>query len=332
MMNENRDNRLLCVVWMQMIGCFLVILGHSYPFVTVVPEWAKGLKLFIYSFHMPLFVWCSGYLMAITNQSDKYGFLKYAARRAKRILVPYFVFSLVGLVPKVLFSSLLNDNLSFDFGGIVQAFFVPRDNIWGHFWFLPMIYFLGLIGYGITKLQKSVRFVDIIFLIVAIGAFFAPKLTGWFSVNDIVHYAVYFILGIVCGLRIKELTVHYTFSIPLILISVALFAVWGSRNYIKLIVAVLMTVAVWLLCEKIGRRYQPNRQAIYTQTYTIFIFSWPCQLVVEILLERVLGMPFFVVFPSMLLVGILGPVLLIYIINAFEKKTKTKLISTLIGR
>lgn len=42
------------ITWMQMIGCLLVIIGHSYPFVMSVPAWALELQVFIYDFHMPL--------------------------------------------------------------------------------------------------------------------------------------------------------------------------------------------------------------------------------------------------------------------------------------
>lgn len=90
-------------------------------------------KLFVYSFHMPVFVFCSGVLLVLSDADRKYTFPAYLKRRALRLLLPYFVFSLIGIVPKVLLSSVLNDSLRFEFLQIVRAFLVPRESIWGHF-------------------------------------------------------------------------------------------------------------------------------------------------------------------------------------------------------
>ncbi len=153
--DTGKNTHLGFITWMQMIGCFLVILGHSYPFVTEVPSWARSLQVFIYDFHMPLFVWCSGYLLVAARQAEKYAFGEYAKHRAVHILLPYLAFSLIGIVPKVLLSGFLNDSLSFDYIAIIRAFLVPRESIWGHFWFLPMIFFLGLIGYGLEYFAQK---------------------------------------------------------------------------------------------------------------------------------------------------------------------------------
>lgn len=147
----NRE-RFAFVALVQLVGCLLVIFGHSYPFVTDVPKQIIDVRTFIYCFHMPLFVWCSGYLLVKTGQSERYGFSQYALRRAKKLLIPYIAFSLVGLVPKIAFSGLLNDKLDLDFLGISRAFLVPRENVWGHFWFLPMIFFMGIAGHAIDKI------------------------------------------------------------------------------------------------------------------------------------------------------------------------------------
>lgn len=115
----------------QIIGCCLVILGHSFPFVTPYPcGLTEGCK-FLYAFHMPLFVWCSGFLFAHTMQTEGKTFAQYASKRAVKLLVPYFLISLIGLVPKILASSVLNDTLNMDAMAIVRAFLVPREGVWG---------------------------------------------------------------------------------------------------------------------------------------------------------------------------------------------------------
>lgn len=57
------------ILLIQIVATYLVILGHSYPFVTPLPEWLIQTQIFIYCFHMPLFVWISGYLLIYTRQT-----------------------------------------------------------------------------------------------------------------------------------------------------------------------------------------------------------------------------------------------------------------------
>ncbi len=326
-MKTREERNIGFITWMQVIGCFLVILGHSYPFVVAVPVWANRFKEFIYAFHMPLFVWCSGYLLVATKQTQRYGFLTYMARRAKHILIPYFAFSLLGILPKVLLSSALNDSLSLDAMSIVRAFLVPRDSIWGHFWFLPMIFFLGLLGYGVEK--GSLRWYSYGVAIVAgVAGVFAPEITDWFGLNDVLHFLLYMVLGMACA-KVKTFPLKSWGSV-LLAAGSALFLLTDNDAVIQLLVALCMVAGLWSLTESFCVTIP--RKAVWAQTYPIFVLSWPCQLVVEVILERILVQPFAIVFPCMLIAGITGPIVILLCVDWFEKKTKTRFISTMIGR
>jgi fucose 4-O-acetylase-like acetyltransferase len=187
----------------QLVGCLLVIWGHSYPFVADLPVVIEQGKSFIYQFHMPLFIFCSGYLLVYTKQIDRKSFSEYVGQRAKRLLIPYFVLSLIGVIPKFLFSSVLNDSLSLDAISLTRAFFVPRENIWGHFWFLPMIFFMGVIAFLIEKYilrsaNKSVGW-GIITLVLMICSIIYKPANGleWFGINDIIIYGWSYSLGVI---------------------------------------------------------------------------------------------------------------------------------------
>ena len=66
------------------IGIFLVIWGHL-----IADGFVDNL---IYSFHMPLFLFLSGYMLRIKNPALSDAFVK---KLMKQLLVPYFVFSAV---------------------------------------------------------------------------------------------------------------------------------------------------------------------------------------------------------------------------------------------
>ncbi|MFM7265247.1 MAG: acyltransferase family protein, partial [Cyanobium sp.] len=74
------------------LGVLLVVLGHMN-----IPARASQL---IYSFHVPLFFIASGYAMALSRQT---GFRTFLQRRWRSLILPYLLFSLLGLAALLLF-------------------------------------------------------------------------------------------------------------------------------------------------------------------------------------------------------------------------------------
>ena len=69
------------------IGIVFVVFGH----VTHI-GW---LRTYIWGFHMPLFFFVSGVLF----ERERYGnFISFVKRRFKSLVIPYFLFSLIGLI------------------------------------------------------------------------------------------------------------------------------------------------------------------------------------------------------------------------------------------
>ena len=87
----------------------MVCIGHSFTAV----ESYYGHK-WIYSFHMPLFMFISGYLLNYATMHKQQeisdisllGKQGYIVKRAIRLLVPYFIISSITYIPKVLLSAL----------------------------------------------------------------------------------------------------------------------------------------------------------------------------------------------------------------------------------
>lgn len=83
----------------------MVCIGHSFTAV----ESYYGHK-WIYSFHMPLFMFISGYLLNYATMHKQQeisdisllGKQGYIVKRAIRLLVPYFIISSITYIPKVL--------------------------------------------------------------------------------------------------------------------------------------------------------------------------------------------------------------------------------------
>ena len=100
----------------------------------------------------------------------------------------------------------------------------------------------------------------------------------------------------------------------------------------NIIAALIMIISILLLCVALEDRIQIKRKSLIAQTYQIFILSWPCQLIVEIVLERILHLQWWIILPVVFFVGVIGPLLLIKVIDSFERKTNTHILSIIIGK
>lgn len=128
----------------KVIACGLVVLGHfSQSMIKsgfmnggVLYEW---FQLTIYSFHVPLFFICSGYLYQKYSHVNSVGAWWFNVRRkAISLGVPYLVFTLLTLVMKAFAGNLAN---SAEIGPLQTLLFHPT----APYWFLYTLFFIFLI-------------------------------------------------------------------------------------------------------------------------------------------------------------------------------------------
>lgn len=149
--NENmkqykKDNTLMSMlsIW----GILLVVLGHSgmaephiLPHVTILKSW-------IYSFHMPLFFFISGYLFSYTNPDTlKIKAGKFMKKKFDRLLIPYLVLGII--------SRLLNkkDNiLSWD---TITSFVYPKEL--GFLWYIVTLFLIFGIVVAISQMGINIK-------------------------------------------------------------------------------------------------------------------------------------------------------------------------------
>lgn len=333
------------VLIIQLLATYLVILGHSYPFVTDIPGWLQKAQIFIYCFHMPLFVFISGYLLIYTSQSIKNNTKEFFRKRFLKLVVPYLALSLVAIVPKFYLQHYLNDSLNLDSESLIRVFLVPRENIWGHFWFLPMIFIQGISGFILDKLFIKFKFrktgwaITTVILFILYAVTFQVAITPWFSVSDLVKFSWLFSLGCYCAsvCFIERLRIIHPLLIAILLFAVSLvyfsFAdQWSLNAFEQASIAILMILALLLLGVYLADRIKFNRNAIYAQTFTIFLLSWPCQTLCNVITERLLHCPYYIVMSLQFTTGIVGPMILIWIVNYFENKYNKHWISFLLGK
>lgn len=307
----------------RVLGILLVVLGHSYPFNVYIPKSLEFLRVFIYSFHMPLFVFLSGFLAAKSSRSPK----TYIAVRAKKLLIPYFVLSLAAFLPKLLVQAYLNDAVSLSFAYLIRSELVPRENVWGHFWFLPVIFFLGVFSALMrTPLKKcSVQFP---LLVCSYFLLWLPKTTDWFGLEDLRLNLFWFLLGyVLSGWNGFEHIIRK--KVWLLGLPTALSLLWFNISVTALIP--LLMIGAILCLGTIVTLESKGLKTIEHYSFTIFLLSWPVQAVTEIILNKILHLPVWLCMIGMLTAGIAGPMLCVLLIRWIEKKIPIRWLKPVLG-
>ena len=102
MQSKNREIDIL-----RGIAFCLVLIGHSFPdsaygYINAYTEFGRE---YIYSFHMPLFFIISGFCMNPLLSQKAINIKLEIIKRSKRLLIPYFFYSYIAIIPKLIFNS-----------------------------------------------------------------------------------------------------------------------------------------------------------------------------------------------------------------------------------
>ncbi|MGA3281567.1 MAG: acyltransferase family protein [Smithella sp.] len=158
------------------IGIILVFLGHE--------KIDAGLKIYIYSFHMPLFFFLSGLVASATreNMNFRHFFLKKVRTR----LVPYISFGLITyllwIAPRIIKWLIgYTSNIS-----LPEGFISPIDMIIGLLygsgtdqwliynillWFLPCLFVTELLAFVLTRISKKTSLLLLCIISLAIAGY-----------------------------------------------------------------------------------------------------------------------------------------------------------------
>ena len=165
----------------------LVVVGHvdSHSF----PQWYRTIILGIYTFHMPLFMFASGYLYSLTKKEEPY--LVFLRKKFRRLMIPYFVCSFFIISLKLFLDYCFDVKTTMSASSYFFVFFKPEAG-----YFLWFIWSLWLI-FIIVPFFKSKRQRLILFLFSVIVHYFAKEFTDVFSLTPTKYMFMYFMAGVV---------------------------------------------------------------------------------------------------------------------------------------
>lgn len=184
------ENRLEYLDEAKGFAILLIILGHIYP-------GDNYIKIWLYSFHVPLFFIITGVL---TKHTEKCISLKqYIKRKFKRLIIPYITFELVGIFIWMLLNEFSFESFRWHVFDSIQMYCVV-----GALWFLPTLFVAEVIFFLARKYFKNNKTIIIIntllfvlpvvfktenhYLIVVLRCFVALGFitTGYYIYNNVV--------------------------------------------------------------------------------------------------------------------------------------------------
>lgn len=186
------------------IAIILIVLGHT----IVHSEHCKLIFKFLYSFHVIMFFILSGYTFDVKkNEKTK----KFIWKKFKRIMIPYFIWSLLFLIPYILFGSdignELNTNSSFNIKQQIVNIIYGNGNSSAlkqntSLWFLPALFSMEIIYYFIIyyinkfKINKIIIIIPLLLISYLINHFMNFYLP-W-GINTALVIGILFYIGYIC--------------------------------------------------------------------------------------------------------------------------------------
>ena len=275
------------------IAIMAVVLGHAFPDADfgIENQIANFIHSFVYGFHMPVFFFIAGLLSAKHRDDQAYPYIK---KRAKKLLIPYFALSLVGLVLKQIFASEANHAFS-----LSDSLMIPLgQSPMGGMWYLWSLFVMSLI------FILFVRFIDDDWTVLLLGVcchlIWMQKET--YFMHNVMNFIVYFMLGVACKqmyqkLRNLDHSIILCASLPTYYVAIR----YEIPELIKGMIGIVMVLSLSNLIENeliedFGKR-----------SYGIYLMSYFIAIPIRVICYQKLGWNYWLVVGMMFLGGLLIP-------------------------
>lgn len=170
------------------ICIILVVIGHYVP--DYSPQWYVGVHDVIYTFHMPLFMFASGFIYMATKKDIPYW--NFLLKKVKRLMVPYLSVSAIVITIKLLTEGHAYVENPVTWMSYVKMLYLPEA---GYFlWFIWALWWM----FVITPLFKTKQMRLGLFVLAIVLHYISNLLPEVFCLRQFQGMLVYFMLGVVC--------------------------------------------------------------------------------------------------------------------------------------
>ena len=181
-------HRLQIVDVLQGMAMLWVVIGHH--LFDFMPGWYRQMYLWIYSFHMPFFIFISGFLIAYSYKGLPY--IIYLYRRFRKFFVPYVA---IGVVVTML--SVIREGFEAVPKSLLCLLISPKESEATFLWYIYLLFVFYAIYPVIVRLRCRWQIcVDIILLSLGIVFYLEPVRYPLFCFDYFTRYFLFFVIGI----------------------------------------------------------------------------------------------------------------------------------------
>ncbi|MBO5446087.1 acyltransferase [bacterium] len=261
-----KSKRLFHIEILQAFGILCVFLGHAlriyhdggwYFHKTQTIFAFDIIDKFIYSFHMPLFMFLSGFLFYL-NKDKIQNAWEYVLKRVKRLLLPFYLAGFLYVLPMICFINPLDKSV-----GFYYTSFLTLDYTW-HLWFLIDLFILTL--FFVLYYFKFNKINKYVVLAVLIGINLLATIGPSSCLARIPKFAIFFYLGCLFVENkdfIEKTLARYIWVILSIFAGVEILLYFAYKNaLIDLFGAVLAILFFYLLALKLSQKTNGQNKVV----------------------------------------------------------------------
>lgn len=237
-------NRIVWIDIAKAVCIILVVIGHYYP--DIHPAWYEDMRNVIYSFHMPLFIFVSGFVYNATKKDITYG--DFVWKKVKRLMVPYLTVSVLVITLKLFTQGQAYMENPVTALSYVKMFYRPEAGyflwfIWALWWMFVCIPFFKTPNSRLSLLIFSV-FLPMV----------SPYLPDEFCLKEFSRMLQFFVAGVVAYdwrqylLWAKHIPV-FVVALFFCLIEVLQY-VWGNCSFIAAYVGIAFVLKLSCCIEE----------------------------------------------------------------------------------
>ncbi len=264
-----------------------VVIGHA-PLLPVgieQPLYVDILYRIAYSFHMPLFVFVSGYLFHLTRIERQMPYAQMLTDKLRRLGIPFIVFTIVAMVFKSLFAADMVRPATFSVGEVVNAVLFPGDGPLSELWFVATLMWY----FALRPLWQWLGNYPVISICALAALFCLPEqpARNLLCYQNALHYALFFYLGITAHKeRIFDTpSARNALAIGSVIIGCSIMG-FALTQYFALALS-LCGITLSILLAKLADRYLPRIFFSFRNySYQIYLMGIFAQIAVKMLYKH----------------------------------------------
>ena len=138
------------IIWLSILqgwSMLLVVIGHVVLTDEMCdPQYPISSYLYnvIYSFHMPLFIFISGWLLYYTSIARNRSYKEFLKSKLKRLLIPFYFLTCLTVLIKIILAQFVKRQV--DINELIDTFILYSSNPLKELWFIVVL-FVMMIGY-----------------------------------------------------------------------------------------------------------------------------------------------------------------------------------------